>query len=227
MFKHCDFSFRSQISQTVPNFVRAICCHPVLFGLIMMFPLMFIPLLPSLQMNPQHTIPTLDDGGEYLWESAAICTYLIDKYGPTDGCALYPHDRLRRARIDQRLYFNAGILFPLLRASSIAVFLNGHAALERSLLDAVKGAMGHLVQFLEGGRFLVGDELTLADLAVAATLTNLLEWAEPLEAEQQQRLEAWLKRVADALPYFGELNTKHVAAYGEIFRQRLAQNGQK
>ena len=41
-------------------------------------------------MNPQHTIPTLNDGGFYLNESRGIATYLVSKYGKNQNDKLYP-----------------------------------------------------------------------------------------------------------------------------------------
>lgn len=68
-------------------------------------------------MNPQHTVPTMDDNGFYIWDSHAISTYLIQKYGKDDS--LYPKDLQKRAVIDQRLHFDSGTLFP--RAVAIIV----------------------------------------------------------------------------------------------------------
>lgn len=63
-----------------------------------------------LKMNPLHTVPTMDDDGLYLGESHAIGPYLIQQYGKSDD--LYPRDDLRnRARIDQMLHFDNGILY--------------------------------------------------------------------------------------------------------------------
>lgn len=61
-------------------------------------------------MNPQHTIPTLDDDGFILWESHAILPYLVGKYAKNK--LLYPDNLKKRAVIDQRMHFNSNILFP-------------------------------------------------------------------------------------------------------------------
>lgn len=66
-----------------------------------------------LKINPMHTIPTLDEPGAIIWDSHAICTYLVEKYGKNDQ--LYPKDLLQRAQVDQRLHFNGGFLFQRLR----------------------------------------------------------------------------------------------------------------
>jgi glutathione S-transferase len=60
------------------------------------------------QINPQHVIPTLVDNGFALWESRAICVYLVEKYGKS---SLYPKDLKVRSVVNQRLYFDMGTLY--------------------------------------------------------------------------------------------------------------------
>lgn len=75
-------------------------------------------------MNPQHTVPTLDDNGFVIWDSHAINGYLIGKYGKDD--ALYPKDVEKRAVVDQRLHFDSGILFPRLGAMVVSSHCNNY-----------------------------------------------------------------------------------------------------
>lgn len=70
-------------------------------------------------MNPQHTVPTLDDDGFYVCDSHAIMTYLISKYGKDKS--LYPDDLKKRTRIDQRLHFDSSTLFPRGIAISVSI----------------------------------------------------------------------------------------------------------
>lgn len=68
-----------------------------------------------LKINPQHSVPAIDDDGFRLNESRAICIYLISRYGKHRATQLYPEDSKRRAIVDQRLYFDATVLFPNFR----------------------------------------------------------------------------------------------------------------
>lgn len=72
-------------------------------------------------MNPQHTVPVLDDNGFILTESQAIIIYLIEKFFP-GGHSLYPKYAKQRARINQQLQFDCGILTPRFRAITVLVF---------------------------------------------------------------------------------------------------------
>ncbi|GLV61319.1 Glutathione S transferase E12 [Carabus blaptoides fortunei] len=66
-----------------------------------------------LKINPQHTVPTLDDNGFIVWDSHAIVAYLVDNYGTTDS--LYPKDLKKRAIVNQRMNYDCGVLFPSLK----------------------------------------------------------------------------------------------------------------
>nr|CAH7719723.1 unnamed protein product [Callosobruchus chinensis] len=61
------------------------------------------------KINPLHTVPTLADGDFIVWDSHAINCYLVDKYAKDDS--LYPKDLQKRATVNQRLYFDCGVLW--------------------------------------------------------------------------------------------------------------------
>ncbi|KAL3275755.1 hypothetical protein HHI36_020500 [Cryptolaemus montrouzieri] len=60
-----------------------------------------------LKLNPTHTVPTLDDNGQIIWDSHAILIYLMDKYAKNDS--MYPKDLVKRAIVNQFLFSDASI----------------------------------------------------------------------------------------------------------------------
>lgn len=62
-----------------------------------------------LQLNPEHKVPVLVDDDFVLTESRAIMAYLVNSRKP--GSDWYPTDPRKRAVIDQRLYYDATVVF--------------------------------------------------------------------------------------------------------------------
>lgn len=62
-----------------------------------------------LKLNPRSQIPVLVDEKFVVTESRAILAYLVNSLKP--GSSLYPLNTKMRARIEERLYFDAVIFF--------------------------------------------------------------------------------------------------------------------
>lgn len=62
-----------------------------------------------LKISPLHQLPVLVDGDFVLTESRAILAYLVNKFKP--GSLLYPTDPKVRAVVDQRLYYDATVVY--------------------------------------------------------------------------------------------------------------------
>lgn len=169
-----------------------------------------------------HTVPTLFDQGQHLWEGSAICTYLINQYGPPE-CSLYPKDLMVRARIDQRLYFNSSILFPPLRLGALAIFYENAAVIKPEVVEKAYEAMDIVERFLEKDDFLVGNTLTLADLTLITTVNNLQIWL-PLDTKRFKRTLAWIDRVKTEFPWFDELNKAYLEVYTKQIQDKLSAN---
>ena len=120
-------------------------------------------------INPNKRIPVLDDDGLIVWESIAINLYLADRYGsppfwpqhPRDRALLYQWSLWSQTEIDVVARHKA-------RFSDDAA-LKGRAEAERL------AALAILDRALAGRPYLLGDDFTLADLNLAASLSEPLE----------------------------------------------------
>lgn len=126
-------------------------------------------LLPEfIKLNPQHTVPTLVDNNFPLWESRPICIYLVEKYAKDD--TLYPKDPKKRAVVNQRLYFDMGTLTKRLYDYFYPqLILNEKPDAEK--FKRLEEAVELLDVFLESSSFVAGDKMTIADFAIAVTVS--------------------------------------------------------
>lgn len=152
-----------------------------------------------LAINPQHTIPTLHDNGFALWETRAIIVYLVEKYGPANS-QLYPADNVeRRARINQRLYFDMGTLYKAFGDAYYSLFLDVPAATPEQLQKVVD-AFDFLNTFLEGEQFVAGGtQLSVADIALYATVAIFVRLAK-YDLSKHANVDAWFKRQRSTIP---------------------------
>lgn len=160
-----------------------------------------------LAMNPNARVPTIEEpDGFTLWESNAICRYLVATHAP--GHPLHPSEPRSRARVERWMDWQLGHL----NAPMTTIFFtyvrtpedqrnwpatNAARDEAEALWDIVEGA-------LADGPFLGGAELSLADIALGPYAHRWL--ALPITRKPQPRLAAWHARLM-ARPGF----TRHVA----------------
>ncbi|XP_053963952.1 glutathione S-transferase 1-like [Anastrepha obliqua] len=167
--------------------------------------------------NPQHTVPTLNDNGFWLWDSHAICAYLVDKYAKND--ALYPRDLALRARVHQRLFFDASVLYMALRSISQAMFRHNISIVPREKTQGIIEGYVLIESFLEKSTYLVDDRLTIADFCCVATVSSFAGIVD-LDAKKYPKLSAWMERMKK-LPYYEEANGRGCKKYVDILKSRL------
>ncbi|XP_063370310.1 glutathione S-transferase D7-like isoform X1 [Cydia amplana] len=151
-----------------------------------------------LKMNPQHTIPTMDDNGFILWESRAIMAYLVNAYGRDDS--LYPKNPRLRALVDSRLNFDLGTLFLRYFNLYAPVLFHGDEYNEESAAK-LDEALGWLNSMLEGRAFVAGDNMTIADITIVVTLSNLDAFGYDFSAHDN--VTKWFERTKKALEPYG------------------------
>lgn len=197
-----------------------------------------------IKINPQHTVPTLDDNGKIIWESSVICTYLIDAYAKDD--TLYPKDLYERAKCNQRLHFTDGILYQRLRNCSskllkleevvrfCANFMHfdyfikvnyylGGVEVPESQITALDDAYKFMEAFLVKDTHLLGNHLTVADLCAVGLIGSMDAIYLPIDAKQYPRLHNWLERMKKE-PYYEELEGKYIRKYKQMLADIKAKN---
>jgi glutathione S-transferase len=174
-----------------------------------------------LQKYPAHLTPMLEEEGlprRALGESCAIMAYLCNKHGLD---RFYPTDPGRRAMIDNAMFYLIGTVYPLVARATYPTLgfpqYPGEVATSEAddelKAKAQKDAEAALAEpldvyrafFLEGKRFIGGDEPSIADMRLAATLEFLRAidydfpaWAEEYMAAMESALgDAYSEPAAD------------------------------
>ena len=156
------------------------------------------PPADYLALNPFGTIPTLLHGDFVLYETSAINRY-IDEISP--GAALQPSVPIERARMNQIIGMLDSYCYrPMVwdvYVQRVVVPTAGGEADEACIAAALPGLLGLLAQ-LERWRgergFLVGHELTLADLHLYPMLSYFVETEEGARMiDSLPQLQQWLR----------------------------------
>ncbi|XP_047511709.1 glutathione S-transferase 1-like [Pieris napi] len=171
-----------------------------------------------IQINPQHTVPTLIDDDFILGDSHAISMYLINKYAKDDS--LYPTEPKQRAIVDQRLHFDSGILFPVLKYGFSQVVFQGGKKLTDDAVEKIISAYELTDQFATKS-WLAGEQFTVADISCVACISSLNELI-PIDAKKYPHLYAWLKRCSE-LDIYKKKNAPGNNELREVYRSKVAQ----
>lgn len=147
-----------------------------------------------LAINPAGQVPAvvLDDGRP-LAQSNAIILHIAD------GSHLIPQDPYDRARMLEWMFWEQYSHEPYVAVARFQVKYQGKPAgeLESRLVERGGQALARLELALQSSRFLVGDNLTLADVALVAYTRVAHEGGFSLDA--YPALKAWVGRVEAAL----------------------------
>jgi glutathione S-transferase len=120
-------------------------------------------------LNPTSLVPTLVDDDFVLWESNAILRYLAETYG--SGTLTPASDPRLTAIVNQWLDWAATAVQPGMRPIFLGLV---RTPPEKRDMQGIEGAMAAMEQHwqvletaLHQGRYLVGDEFSIADIPVA------------------------------------------------------------
>lgn len=141
-------------------------------------------------------VPTLVDDGFKLWESRAICIYLIEKYGGDEN-PLYPDDIETRALINQRMYFDMGTLSKSFDDYYVPPLEGKEQTPEN--FEKCQKAMGWLNGFLEKSGYVAGtEEISIADIVIFASVSTF-EIAG-FDFTDYPKVKEWLDMMKESAP---------------------------
>lgn len=147
-----------------------------------------------LAMNPAGQVPAviLDDG-RALAQSNAIILHLAE------GSDLIPTDAYERARMLEWMFWEQYSHEPYVAVARFQMRYLGKSAseLEEKIVQRGAAALQRLEDGLKGQAFLVGDRVSLADVALVAYTRVAHEGGFDLDLYPV--VKAWVKRVESAL----------------------------
>ncbi|MBZ9986566.1 glutathione S-transferase family protein [Mesorhizobium sp. BH1-1-5] len=148
-----------------------------------------------LTLNPAGAVPVLAvENGQAIAESNAILVLVAE------GTPYLPVDRLARAKAMQWLFFEQYYVEPVigsLRFWTLTGRLERNQALVAGKREAGVRALGALERSLRETPFLVGDTLTIADIAVFA-YGHRAEDCD-FDLADYPAVSAWVERVGEAI----------------------------
>ncbi|WP_370980851.1 glutathione S-transferase family protein [Agaribacterium sp. ZY112] len=151
-----------------------------------------------LKKNSNGKIPLLEiSEGQYLSESNAILSYLAED---TD---FIPEDKLQRARVLQWLFFEQYSHEPFI---AVARYISLYLGLPENRLEEYKSkhdgghkALAQMEAQLKTNNFLVGNSITIADIALYAYSHVADEGG--FDLEKYPAIQAWFKRIENQAGY--------------------------
>jgi glutathione S-transferase len=172
------------------------------------------------RLSPTGLIPAMVDGDFTLAESSAICRY-VDLVGR--GPSIYPDDHREHAlALSIEAYVGAtffrNVLHSLFHQKVLRPRLEQQPTDEtevaRLLTEEQPPIFGHL-EGLCGGRFLVGDRLSIADITLVTNLITYCYLGLRGELDAYPKLSAWYDRVL-ALPEVRDVLSGETSTVAEM-----------
>ena len=149
-----------------------------------------------LAMNPNGTVPVIDDGGYVLWESNAVVTYLALRYGSRTLLDGRPETLARAIQWMSwtNEHLEPGLHTLVMELSRLREDLRTPGAAEQADVR-VAASLEVLEAQLARTPFLLGDDFSMGDIPAGAAAHRWRVFARPGPAIPH--VETWLARLAE------------------------------
>lgn len=158
------------------------------------------------KISPLQRIPALEVDGRFLADSAVICAYLEKTHPETP---MYPQNAYEYART---LWFEKYADYEISANCTFAVFRNrivmrlmgrecDEDMAQKALTKTIPPLFEYLDGELDGKQYLVGERLTVADIALASQLVNFKHAGEGVDPARYPNLAAHVERMHALEPF--------------------------
>ena len=146
-------------------------------------------------LNPNRLVPTIDDNGFVLWESNAIVRHLAQRYGRG---TMSPADEQTFAKADAWMDWTlANIYSDIISTCFLQLVRTPARGRDNAAVEAAAKRAAQKLEILNrqlaGRAFIVGEQLTIADVAVGTLMYRYFNL--PLARPSLGNVEAWYERL--------------------------------
>lgn len=146
-------------------------------------------------LNPNRLVPTIDDNGFVLWESNAIVRHLGQRYGRG---TLSPADEQTFARADAWMDWSLTTIYgDIISTCFLQLIRTPAKTRDCEAVEAAAKRVGARLEILNrqlsGRAFIVGEDLSIADVAVGTLMYRYFNLAIPRPA--LANVEGWYERL--------------------------------
>ena len=155
-----------------------------------------------LRINPRHKVPVLKHGNTVVTESAAIIEYISEAFPAPPGIYV-PPNAIERAKLNEWCFFimtelDAHTLYLIRRHTTFSSLYGEAPAACAAAKDYFMDQLNAIEPMIGGrNRFLMGDQLSCADIL----LTTCLDWAIEYGFDLPEKIVAYHQMMVDREAY--------------------------
>ena len=146
------------------------------------------------RLNPMRKVPVLVEDEKTVWESNTILRYLVNSYGRGSWA---PGDAYRRSMVERWMDWSQSQFQPAFNDVFWGYYRTPEHLRNMDLVNAnlaiCHACFGQLDTQLDNKNFLLGDDLSLADITTGVFLYRLLEI--DLNVQLPLRVSVWYERL--------------------------------
>jgi glutathione S-transferase len=152
------------------------------------------------RLNPMRKVPVLVDDEKTVWESNTILRYLVNSYGRGSW---EPGDAYQRSSVERWMDWSQSQFQPAFNDVFWGYYRTPEPLRNMDLVNSnlviCQECFGQLDDLLDSKKYLLGDELSLADITTGVFLYRLLEIG--LNVQLPARVSTWYERLQTLAGY--------------------------